>query len=193
MSALAAFGLWFVVGLLSVVDPLYPPNAVWGGTVVAELHFVAGKVQDVTILSGKKPFADSCRSALAQWRMNSEENADELVVVHFRQPALYYWGDTEEEISPAKPKRSLPYPSDLILPSYPVNALGQGSVILRTSISAEGRVSDVRVIKPVGVLTDTSIDAVRRWKFTPAEDDRGARTSSHAYAVLVYRLPVIAP
>ena len=190
MNAVAAIGLLF---LLSVVDPIFPPNAVLGGTVVARLHFVSGNVKNVTILSGEEPFSSSCKTALAEWHMKSEPDGDELVIVHFRQPYLYTWGDNKEEINPARPGKSLPYPIYIVPPSYPANALGQGSVILRTEVSAEGKVSDVQVIEPMGVLTSASTDAVRRWRFTPAEDEQGAATSSHAYAVLVYRYPLTKP
>ncbi len=193
MSVLTTIGLWFMLGSLSVVDPPYPPNVVLGGTVVAELHFVEGNVEGMRILSGKEPFAESCRSALSKWHGDSEPDADELVVVHFRQPNLYYLNDTKEVINTAKPKGSLPYPEYIIMPSYPADALGQGSVVLRMDISAEGQVTDVQVVKPMGILTDSSIDAVQQWKFMPAEGKRGKPIRSHAYAVLVYQFPLIDP
>ncbi len=193
MSILTSLGLWFLLGSLSVVDPTYPPNIVLGGTVVAELHFVEGNVEGVHILSGKEPFVESCKSALSEWHGDSKQDADELVIVHFRQPNLFYLNDTKEEINPAMSKESLPYPAYIIMPSYPADALGQGSVVLRMDISTEGQVSDVQVVKPMGVLTDSSINAVRQWKFTPAEDEKGRPIRSHAYAVLVYQFPLIDP
>jgi TonB family protein len=193
MSMLTTVGFLFVLGSLTAVDPLYPPNSVLGATVVAELHFVTGNVKDISILSGESPFVDSCISALAKWHMNSERDADEdaLVVVHFRQPYLYYLSTNKEEINPASPKEALPYPVYIVQPSYPMDALGQGCVILLLNTSAEGQVTDVQVIKPMGVLTETSIDAVRKWKFTPAKDEQGKSIPSQAYAVLVYRFPLI--
>ena len=193
MNALSALGFLSMLGSLSVADPQFPPNAVSGGTVVAELHFVSGNVSSVKILSGEEPFVGSCRTALAKWHVDSERDRDELVIVHFRQPYLYSLGDAKEEVHPAISKGSLPYPSRIIPPSYPANALGQGSVVLRTDISDEGQVSDVKVVEPMGVLTDTSIDAVRRWQFMSAEDERGMRISSHVYAVFVYRFPILSP
>jgi len=86
MMALLAAILWSMLGSLSVVDPSYPPNAVFGGTVIAELHFAAGHVESITILSGDQPFTDSCRSAFEKWKTDAKGDADELVIVHFRQP-----------------------------------------------------------------------------------------------------------
>jgi len=59
-------------------------------------------------------------------------------------------------------------------------------------VSEEGEVSDVRVIEGMGGLTDASIDAAREWKFVPVKDAQGKPTRSHAYAVLVYRFPLVA-
>ena len=58
-------------------------------------------------------------------------------------------------------------------------------------MAADGSILDVRTIQAMGVLTDVSVAAVRKWKFTPAEDARGVKEASHAYAVFVYRFPVI--
>jgi len=182
-----------VLGSLFVADPLYPPNAVSGGTVVAELRVAGGSVKDVTILSGTEPFVDPCASALAQWRFQPERDGSELVVVYFRQPYLYNLAAVKEEIAPVKPRGQLPFPKFVVQPSYPPNASGQGSVVLQTDISTDGRVAGVKVVKPMGVLTETSIKAVERWEFIPAQNAKGTRQSSHAYVVLVFRFPLAVP
>jgi TonB family protein len=185
--------LGFVLGSLFTVDPLYPPNAVSGGSVVAELHFAKGAVVNVTILSGEEPFADSCKSALAQWRMQSEQDTHELVVVNFRQPNLttYSSSANKQLVRTPKTDSSLPYPKNVMEPAYPANAFGQGSVVLKMDITAEGRTANLQVVKPLGVLTNTSIDAVRQWEFFPRQDSKGAKIPSHAYAVLVFRFPIL--
>ena len=189
MSVIGVVCLWFLFGSISSVGPVYPQNTVSGGTVVAELHFVSGEVERIRILYGGEPFAGSCREALAQWRTDSGLTGDEIVVVHFRQPYLYPVGDAREEINLKMAKRELPYPVLIFQPSYPPNAVGQGSVILRADISENGTVSDTHVIRSMGVLTEASVTAVRKWSFTPAVDEEGKKTPSHAYAVLVYRFP----
>jgi TonB family protein len=183
--------LWFMIGSLSLIDPLYPPNAVRGGTVVAELNVAAGRERGMTILSGEEPFVGACRTSLKTWRTDSDVDSNELVIVHFRQPYLYNMGDPKQEIGPAKPGKFLPYPISIVPPSYPADALGEGSVVLRLEISLEGQVTDVQVVKPLGILTDSSIDAARKWKFKSAVDAQGRAIASHAYAVLVYRSPIL--
>ena len=64
-------------------------------------------------------------------------------------------------------------------------------MILKVDVAADGSILKVGTIQAMGVLTDVSVAAVRKWKFTPAEDARGVKEASHAYAVFVYRFPVI--
>jgi TonB family protein len=193
MNLLPIISLLLFFGSSTLVDPPFPPNTASGGTVVAELHMTAGNVDHVDILSGEEPFIGSCKSALSQWHLHPERDGNELVVVHFRQPNLYYLGNAEEEISCTKPKGPLACPKHIVAPAYPAQALGQGSVVLKARISAEGGVSAVQVVKSMGILTDVSIDAVRKWEFDPAEDDQGTAKPSSAYAVLVYRLLITEP
>lgn len=57
-------------------------------------------------------------------------------------------------------------------PIYPAIAQSsrvQGTVILEALIGTDGRVSQVRVLRPVLLLTDAAIAAVRQWEFTPTK------------------------
>jgi TonB family protein len=191
MIAIAAIMLQLLAGSLSVVDPRYPPNAVMGGTVVAQLGFVKGVIKDLTFLSGEEPFVGASRAALTEWRAGSGQSGSELVIVQYRQPYLQFIGSRKEQIRPAKRNTILPYPRFVIQPSYPANAQGEGSVVLRTEVSDDGRVSDIKVVKSLGSLTDAGIDAVRQWEFSPARDDQGNNVVSHAYIVLVFRSPLL--
>ena len=149
-------------------------------------------LSDIKILSGEEPFVSSSKAALQSWNLHPEKDGGDLVVVHFRQPNLYYMGDAEEEIRCTGADPSMPCPKYVVGPAYPAQAVGQGSVILKVEVAADGSILDVRTIQAMGALTDVSVAAVRKWKFTPAEDARGLKKASHAYAVFVYRFPVIA-
>jgi hypothetical protein len=185
--------IFFLLGNLYVVDPLYPPNAASGGTVIAELRVAAGNATNVTIVSGVEPFAASCTSALSQWRLPPDEKGSALAVVYFRQPYLYNLASAEDEIGPAKLPPQLPYPRHIVQPLYPPNAMGQGGVILRADISADGTVSGIETIKGLGVLTGTSIEALKRWQFVPAQNKKGKKIPSQAYVVFVFRFPLTVP
>ncbi|WP_454829126.1 TonB family protein [Pseudoxanthomonas wuyuanensis] len=61
-------------------------------------------------------------------------------------------------------------------PRYPADAAKRGisgSVLLRILVGADGKAKDVRVekSKPAGVFDTASIEAVRRWTFSPALKD----------------------
>jgi TonB family protein len=191
MNLLHILGLFWALGSAVFVDPAYPPNAVTGGTVIAELHSVSGRVERLTVQSGSEPFLSSAKAALAKWSLHPETDGDDLVIVHFRQPNIYYLDNAGEEVHGTRSAGHLPYPKTIVGPAYPANMLGQGSVILRIEISSSGNVASLQAERGAGSLADVSIDAVRKWKFLPAKDDRGMAISSSAYAVLVYRFPVI--
>jgi len=193
MKIIPAVWLWLFSGAVSVVDPVYPPNAIVGGTVVAQVTVAAGAVKQISILSGGEPFAGSCKKALARWSLPSEADGSELIVVLFRRPELSSAGSPEQKIGYSKPVELLPYPKYVVEPVYPPTGSGQGSVTLFADVSVDGRVSGLRAVKSLGAFTDASMDAVRKWEFIPARDSRGKATASHAYIVLVFRVPVMRP
>lgn len=176
----------------SIEVPIYPHAALGGGNVIAELQIVSGRVEKVIVHSDEGAFADACRDALMQWRFQPDHNGRELVAVHFRHPAFFSFDDADQDIRPANVHESLPYPLSIRRPVYPVNVVARGGVVLRVDISAEGKVSDVEVLRGLGGLTETSVNAVREWTFRPAKDRMGKHVPSQAYALFVYRFPVIA-
>lgn len=85
-------------------------------------------------------------------------------------------------VAPPKPKKmepvdlpenaTPPVPDpDNAAPSYPeaARAAGQeGLVILKLAISEKGKIRSIEVLKSDPAFDDAAIDAVKRWKFTPA-------------------------
>jgi TonB family protein len=56
-------------------------------------------------------------------------------------------------------------------PEYPAiarTARVQGVVILEAVLDVEGRVDSVRVLRSIALLDQSAVDAVKRWRFTPA-------------------------
>ncbi len=67
----------------------------------------------------------------------------------------------------------MPVPMERVKPVYPMAARRRGldgRVVLRIFVDAGGGVREVRVqsAEPVGVFEDRAVEAVRRWRFTPA-------------------------
>jgi len=56
-------------------------------------------------------------------------------------------------------------PTHIVDPGYPVNSIGEGSVILQVGVNARGSVERVRVVRPEPSLTEAAVNAVRNWKF----------------------------
>jgi protein TonB len=57
-----------------------------------------------------------------------------------------------------------------VAPIYPPiaqSARVQGIVIIEATIGVDGRVTDARVIRPVALLDQAALEAVKQWVFTP--------------------------
>ena len=177
---------------VSVVEPGFPPNAISGGTVVAELFLSSGKVARVKILNGEAgAFGESAEAALSAWRFAPDQKTPVIVVVQFRDPNFYSTGPATRTVAPAPAGLALAYPKTVVDPAYPANSMGEGSVILQLDVAASGAVAGTEVIKEGGNLTQAGIDAARKWSFLPAKDARGRPTQSSVFVVLVFRMPVI--
>src|SRR6187397_513444 len=59
---------------------------------------------------------------------------------------------------------------EYVEPVYPPlaqQAKIQGTVVIEATIGPDGRVTDVRVLRPSPILDTAAIEAVRRWRYTP--------------------------
>jgi protein TonB len=57
-----------------------------------------------------------------------------------------------------------------VAPVYPPSAKQarvEGTVILEATISEQGRVTDVKVLRGIPLLDNSAIDAVRQWHYSP--------------------------
>jgi hypothetical protein len=192
---LISLGVFALGNPISVAGPIYPPGTLAGGTVVAALDVMAGSVTQIEILAGEDPFVTSARDALRRWRFEPRRDAERIpVVINFRSPNLFAFSPKVQNL-PALGKSLGPsdvaLPTKVVEPVYPANALGQVSVILTLEIDETGGVSNVDGVESPGGLTDPCADAVRAWKFAPARDHSGRQTRSRAFAVCVFRHPVL--
>ncbi len=187
--------LWSVQGVipLSITEPLFPPNARGGGTAVFAVRITAGKAAEVTELYGQEPFSSSGSQALSEWKFPPDASVATLVVVCYRRPEFLITGTATQELSPSRLEPELPFPQVVVEPEYPPNTTAQGSVVLNLEIARDGSLGQVEVIKPVGALTQAAIQAVRKWRFTPARDKKGNAVESQVFAVLVFRAPLMVP
>lgn len=80
---------------------------------------------------------------------------------------------------------SPPTPVVVKEPVYPINSLATGTVIVLAVVEADGRVSEAKVVKSIPSLDDPSVQAVRQWRFEPAQLD-GRPVRSKASVSFVY-------
>ncbi len=175
-------------------SPIFPPNTIGGGMVVALLQVSSGAVSGVKFLSGGEPFTSSSQEALSRWKLPASRKPQPvLAVVMFRNPNYYAVGGQSKLKAPDQRDPTLPFPTKVVEPAYLPNAVGAGSVVLQLDISAEGSVTDARSVKEFGILTDTSREAVLRWQFQPAKSVSGVNVASQAWAVFVFASPILSP
>ena len=76
-------------------------------------------------------------------------------------------------------------------PEYPVNSVGEGSVVLDELVDKEGRVSSIHVVRDLASLTSPTVGAVRQWKFAPGKHG-GEAVDSGVIVVVTFRHPAVA-
>ena len=65
----------------------------------------------------------------------------------------------------------------------------QGTVTLRVLVGADGRASDIRVLRGVGYgLEERAVQAIRGWKFSPAQDANHRAVAAWVTIEAIFRL-----
>lgn len=87
-----------------------------------------------------------------------------------------------------------PRPTAQPAPPLPVNEAGkptEGWAVVRYSVRKDGTPANVRVVEtvPAGIDTKPTVDAVERWKFSPATEDGEAVDWHNTESVVVFRAP----
>ena len=76
------------------------------------------------------------------------------------------------------------------VPPLPVLAVGGGEVLLEVSVGADGSVTDVKPLRATPPFTEMLTQAVRDWRFSPAQDSARAVESKILVAGL-FRPPAL--
>jgi outer membrane biosynthesis protein TonB len=175
-----------------------PALAISGGEVLLEVLVADnGTVKDIQILRATPPFTPLVVDVVRTWNFapatitNPNEKprdieASVLVAGVFRPPSLYNQpgiGDPPKNLK--KPSDRIPYPTRMTVPTYPLQALFDGIVLVEIGVTATGTVSESRILGAGSGFEKVSLEAVRDWRFTPT------RNPSYAYAIFGFRQPVI--
>jgi TonB family protein len=177
-----------------------PPHAVGAAVVTLEATVdEAGAVREVVERHGSGAFAELLKAAVAGWRFEPVEGGGPetawrvLVCGIFRAPVL--GASLPQPLvppDPAGPCGALPFPTRMLEPPYPANALGDGMVLVEVQVGDDGTVAGARAVLPHEPFTEAALLAARQWRFGPACYD-GRAVPSTAYLVFGFRGPIVVP
>ena len=177
LSLLLAFGQAgnFGVPRLEQSASLAPPlNTIASSWVILDAEISAqGHARPVNTLHGANPFHGIALSNLSQWIFSPAIDplptvSRATIIFLFRPPDLF--SATPLEVSPSV-KRQADQPALPLLlsdPGYPVNSVGEGTVVLELQIAPTGAIQAVRVVRDAPGLAAHTEKTVRSWKFEPA-------------------------
>ena len=177
--------------------PIAPVQTVSTGIVILDGTVNRdGRLINVRVLQGTNPFIQPSLQAIREWMFGPAEalRQEERISVTFIYRARGILAQAPHEFvlggaAPLEGDRP-PAPTTIVDPGYPVNSVGQGSVIVQARVSAQGTVERTTVVRPEPSLTDAAVDAVKRWKFAPASRGGEARPGL-AIAVVSFQAPVL--
>ena len=185
-------------------DPQTPPRLVsaevgpspWnvqsGGIAAFDLTIdETGAVTSTDIVQDVAPYGQILGDALPSWRFEPAREGGKpvrsrvLVVGFFRPPALVFAAPEAPRYKTTVAPDEIPWPTAVVVPPYPPQALGSGKVILEADISDTGTVAAARVLSPASPFDGAAADAVRRWTFRPA-NRKNRDVASRAFFVFSF-------
>jgi TonB family protein len=179
--------------------PGAPAFDVGGGEVRLELSVSAdGAVENVVTLRETPPYTEALRERVLHWSFAPAQEAGApvashvLVVGQFRPPTLVgpAIGELPKDVAAASAEVAVPTQSPM--PPYPVEALGDATVLVEATVGSDGQVSDAKVLAGSAPFSTAALDAVRGWRFTPASR-AGAPVPGTVCVVVGFRSPVVGP
>ncbi len=75
-------------------------------------------------------------------------------------------------------------------PSYPVNVVSGGTVVLNVTVGSDGGIEDVQVLQSAGGFTQQAMETVRKWKFRPAQFN-GKQVTASIPVVFSFSQPIV--
>ncbi len=180
-----------------------PPNVVGGGQVVIEaIVDRRGMVTRPVVVRSTPPFSNLLLDAIGRWTFKPAEairddnttgpvDATVLIAALYRPPTVVN-GPTVGEVPKdlAKASTDVAYPTSLVPPLYPVNALHASIVLFEVLLDERGKISGVRAISSDPGFDSAARDALMQWTFSPATY-RGRPAPAVAYVVFGFAEPVV--
>ena len=188
-------------GVVSATDIRYPAQSVSVGTVVLELTVdEKGLVEEVLAVRRIETLTETAVDSVKGWKfkpalLDGKPTRSRITVaVLFNSVATYPY-ETALGAIPETEARSdasiEPEPIKVIAASfvrYPPNSVTSGTVVLQAAVDTEGSIEKVVAIRDVPALTEPCMEALKNWKFQPAQQ-RGSSVSSSIFVAFVLRPP----
>ncbi len=144
---------------------------------------VDGSVSNVRVLRGLEVFHRAAIDAVSQFRFKPAEHNGKVVPVWMTQPINFQLpkqqstppasGDADSSkvlgffMVEVKPK--LMHAVKFVHPEKAIRDSLEGKVFLKFKVNVDGSVSDVRVLRGLGVFHQAAIDAISQFRYIPAE------------------------
>ncbi len=185
---------------VSVSDVAYPPQSIAVGTVV--LRAEVGESGDVKGVTPVRPIAsltEEAVRAVQEWKfkpatLKGKAVASLVTVAVTFNPAVNKPADIPlppAEAGAGDTKEARYTPPGIAaasFPEFPLGGMVYGSVALDVSVSANGEIGRVAVLRDIVSLTNQAEKAVKKWKFTPAQYD-GRPMRASVVLAFVFRFP----
>jgi TonB family protein len=181
----------------TALPPAHPVQTVEGGEVAFEVEVDwQGNIERLRLLLGRPPFTQAATEAVSQWNFTPARTEGPMgarvgIFMFFRQRALFTAGPAKHHYDwplPEGDRASLPI--DISYPSYPMNTVAEGVVILQLRISPSGSIENIRVVRDISPLTNAAQAAVQKWKFSPAQSS-GRHVPGTAIVAISFRRPFV--
>jgi TonB family protein len=162
--ALVIPSLLLLLQLLTAAPPVPPAQAIGSSVVILDGTVNSqGRLTNLHVLQGMTPFVQPSLEAIKEWSF-APEPVPRPTTVTFLYRARTVLPDQPYEFALRSPCCAVP--TYIVDPGYPINSIGEGSVIMQVRINAQGSVESVHTIWPEPSLTEAAVQAVRRWHFT---------------------------
>ena len=180
---------------------------VGGGEVLLEVLIdKTGAVTTMTPLRETATFTERMTQAVKTWHFKPAEaeippvrrkpggptteavETRMLVAGVFRRPSVIgiTLGEPIKDVAAASP--DIPFPTNLVTPTYPPGTMSPGVVLVEVRIDASGAVTDAKIRIPSPGFDSAALSTARQWKFRPAKPN-GSAAASVAYIVFGFPVP----
>jgi TonB family protein len=187
---------------VSVSDVTIPFRSIANGTVVLDVMISEeGEVRNVQVRRDIASVTEEAVRSVRTWKFEPAKfngkavtsrmtvavtfNPAPPLAANIPLPPLIHQDDEARRQSSFQP----PEVTRATFPTYPVNALNPGTVILEASINEAGKAESPKVLRDAPPFTTTAIQAIEDWRFIPATLN-GRPVESKVVLVFCFWVPI---